>query len=105
MTIYEAFCSRTPLIASDHPMFRGKVVDQVSGLIFPASEPAELAGKIETLVREPRLYQQLSENTKVAWERLQCPVKHDDLYARWLNNTDDDRKWLKAHSLASGRYD
>jgi glycosyltransferase involved in cell wall biosynthesis len=104
MTIYEAFCARTPLIASDHPMFRDRVVDRVSGLIFPASDPAALAQRIGALADDPPLYASLSYHAKEAWERLQCPVKHHDLYSRWLSGTDADRRWLASHSLASGLY-
>jgi glycosyltransferase involved in cell wall biosynthesis len=104
MTIYEAYCSRTPLVASDHPMFRDKVVDRVSGLTFRASDPGALTDRIEELVRDRALYERLSQNSADAWERLQCPVKHDDLYLRWLSNTDEDRRWLADHALASGRY-
>src|SRR5205807_10325309 len=83
MTIYESFCARTPLITSDHPMFRGKVVDGLSGLVFPASDPSALADRIETLADDAGLYASLSHRAGEAWERLQCPVKHHDLYSRW----------------------
>ncbi len=34
MTIYDAYCSRTPLVASDHPMFQSKVEHGTTALIF-----------------------------------------------------------------------
>jgi glycosyltransferase involved in cell wall biosynthesis len=104
MTIYESYCARTPLIASDHPMFRGKVIDGVSGLVFPASDSNALADKVEWLADNSALFKRLSENTREAWAGLQCPVKHRDLYTRWLSDNADDRRWLAAHSLASGLY-
>ena len=55
MTIYEALCSRTPIVASDHPMFRGRLVDGESALIFRASAPVDLAAKIEKLGRRSRV--------------------------------------------------
>lgn len=104
-TIHESFCSRTPLIASDHPMFRGKVEDRVSGLIFPERQPRALADRVETLLTEPGLYAAISERGKQAWERLRCPVGPEELFNRWLNNTPEDHRWLADHALTSGRYD
>ena len=104
MTIYEAYCSRTPLITSDHPMFRGKVNDGESALVFDAGDAAALAGKVQELMASPHLYQTLSRNGEDAWERIQCPVKWGDLIARWLSDSPEDRAWLSAHALGSGKY-
>ena len=38
MTIYDAYCSRSPLIASDHPMFRSKVIDDETAVVFGAGD-------------------------------------------------------------------
>lgn len=105
MTIYEAYCARTPIVASDHPMFRGKVVDGDAGLIFPAGRADALAGRVEALASDPALYARLSANSRAAWERLQCPVRPHELFARWLGDSAEDRRWLAEQSLASGRYE
>nr|WP_245196511.1 glycosyltransferase [Sphingomonas jejuensis] len=101
LTIYEALVSRTPIVASDHPMFSGNIVDGVSALIFPAGNAGALADRVEQLLDNPALYERLSRNGAAAWERLQLPVTFEDLVARWL---EDDRDWLRAHSLAERNY-
>ncbi len=105
MTIYESLCARTPLIASDHPMFQGNLQDGTNTLMFPANNPTALAERIETLMSDPSLYQQLSAEAKVAWEQLQIPVKYGELLHRWLFESPDNNQWLFDHRLASGRYD
>lgn len=105
MTIYEAFCSRTPIIASDHPMFRSKLVDRQNALIFEAENPAALAAAIEKLLSNSPLYEQLSIASAAAWEKLQIPVKFADLLNHWLFDPPQTPHWLHPYRLASGRYD
>lgn len=104
MTIYEALCSRTPIIASDHPMFRGKLIQQKNSLIFAAGNSADLASCIEKLVSSPELYEQLSSASSEAWNSLQIPVKWADFIDSWLSETPKAKQWLMDHCLASGRY-
>jgi glycosyltransferase involved in cell wall biosynthesis len=104
MTIYDAYASRSPLVASDHPMFRAKVRDGEAALIFPAEDHVALAERLERLASDPNLYAKLSEASAHSWERLQLPVKWGELLQRWLRNSPDDRDWLSGHSLASGLY-
>lgn len=105
LTIYEAFCSRTPLIVSDHPMFEGNVVQGFSGLVFPEKNVAGLSAQIERMIEDPALYADLSRNSEAAWERLQLPVTWMELVSRWLSASDTDHAWLSAHSVASGIYE
>lgn len=102
LTIYEALASRTPLVASDHPMFRGALVDGQSARIFTASSPRALADAVAGLERAPDLYAALSEGSAPAWDALQLPVTYGALVQHWL---DGDEGWLADHAVASGRYD
>jgi glycosyltransferase involved in cell wall biosynthesis len=104
LTIYEAFCSRTPLIASDHPMFRGNLKHNVNAMIFPARNFLALAECIEQLLTNPQLYNKLSQNSSNAWKQLQIPVKWADLINRWLNDSSENQHWLFEHRLTSGLY-
>ena len=104
MTIYEALCSRTPIIASDHPMFRGKLIHQTNSLIFAAGNSVDLVRCIEKLVSSPELYQKLSSASYDAWNSLQIPVKWADFIDSWLDETPKASQWLMDHCLASGRY-
>ena len=79
MTIYEALSARTPIIASDHPMFRGALVDGESALIFRAGDSDALAAVIGHLLDDPELYANLSARSESAWNHIQLPVQMGDL--------------------------
>lgn len=103
-TIDEAFCSRTPIIASNHPMFMLKLIHEQNALIFPASQPQALANSIKTLMSSPELYQRLSLATNEAWKSLQVPVKWANLIHHWLFDSPEYQRWLLDHRLSSGQY-
>jgi glycosyltransferase involved in cell wall biosynthesis len=104
LTIYEGLCSRTPIVASDHPMFRGKVVDRVSALVFPGGNVTVLADQLARLAVDADLYRMLSSNSEAAWTNLQIPVKFADLISHWVSDKQEDKEWLAGFRLASGRY-
>lgn len=104
MTIYEALCSRTPIIASDHPMFQNKLKDGINSIVFPAANPVALAACIEKLLSNPELYEHLSLASYEAWKQLQIPVKWAEMINRWLDNSPENRQWLFDHRLSSGHY-
>jgi glycosyltransferase involved in cell wall biosynthesis len=64
--ITEALGARTPIIASDHPMFAGHLVDGETGMVFPARQPRAMADKIDRLLGDPALYARLSCNATEA---------------------------------------
>jgi glycosyltransferase involved in cell wall biosynthesis len=105
LTIYHALCSRTPLIASDHPMFLPTLTHGVNAQIFKAGDAFALANAAEELFANPRLYADISKGTLAAWERLQVPVQWVDVIGRWISGSSDDSDWLHRHRLGSGLYD
>lgn len=100
LTMYEALCSRTPIIASDHPIFHGRLRERENALIFPAGKARVLASKIEELVSDPVLYATLSRESEATWQGLQVPVKWGDLLHHWVRGKAEDVEWLKGQSLA-----
>jgi hypothetical protein len=104
LTIYEAFCARTPVIGSDHPMFVGNLLHGENALVFPEKDAVKLAGNIERLLTDADLYEKLSEASSEAWRRLQIPVKWGDLIRRWVENTPENADWFRSHRFVSGRY-
>ncbi|WNZ21483.1 glycosyltransferase [Leptolyngbya sp. NK1-12] len=104
LTIYEALCSRTPIVASDHPMFVRQLRHRVNAMLFPAGQPQAIAGQIEAIFSDAALYSQISEATAATWHQLQLPVKMGDLLARWVNTTPENQQWLYQHRLTSGLY-
>jgi glycosyltransferase involved in cell wall biosynthesis len=84
LTIYEAFCSRTPLILSDHPMFLENVTNKHSGLMFKGSDPVGLSAAIVRLFEDSQLYEALSTNSLQAWKRLQISQTWAEAIDQWL---------------------
>ena len=104
LTIYEALCSRTPLIASDHPMFKNNLKHGVNAMIFPAGNSMALSACIEKLLSDPELYLNLSVASYEAWKQLQIPVKWAEMINRWINDSPENQQWLFDYRLSSGRY-
>lgn len=104
MTIYEALCSRTPIVASDHPMFIEQLRHKQSALIFPSGQAIALAQCIEEVWRNPELYHALSVESEDTWQRLQIPVQWADLLNHWLQQTAEGKQWIREKSLASSLY-
>lgn len=105
LTIYEALAARTPIIASDHPMFRGALTDNETALVFPAGNSQLLAASIQRISLDSELYARLSKNSESAWRALQLPVSWGEFIERWLFDKLANRKWLWNHRLTSGLYD
>jgi len=86
LTIYEALCSRTPIVASDHPMFAGHLVDGRTALLHAERNPASLARAAERLLTDDGLYRALSQAAPACWEGLQIDRKWGDLLGEWLTD-------------------
>lgn len=104
LTIYEAFCARTPVIGSDHPMFLGNLLHGENALVFRERDAASLAENIERLLTDADLYEKLSQSSAEAWQRLQIPVKWGDLIRRWMVSTPENADWFQSYRFISGRY-
>ena len=101
MTIYESYCSRSPLIASDHPMFEYKLRDRYNCLRFKASSVGSLADAIRTLSQDVDLYAQLSRNTLDAASRHFHPLKYHQVLESWLEQPSGANAFLASNSVAS----
>ena len=104
MTIFEALCSRTPIVASDHPMFLQKLQHQQNAMLFPAGNATAMATQITAILNDPALYYAISTATQATWQNLQLPVKWADLVNRWVDQSPKSQNWLAQYTLASGHY-
>ncbi|NJL87406.1 MAG: glycosyltransferase [Leptolyngbyaceae cyanobacterium SM1_1_3] len=104
LTIYEGLCSRTPIIASDHPMFLGNLVHRKSAMIYPAGQVEGIVTSIETLISEASLYEEISAQSEQTWQNLQIPVKSGDFISKWLLSSDAGKDWLSNYSIAARKY-
>lgn len=105
MTIYEAFCSRTPLVASNHPMFQNNLKHDVNAIIFPASNSTALSESIEKILSDSELYQSLSVASSEACKSLEIPIKWADLINFLIYDSQENQRKLFDYRLSSGYYD
>ena len=98
MTLYEALCTRTPLLASDHPMFAAKIRDRDNSLVFPERNPEAIADCVDNLASSPELYASLSAAGANAADNYLCPLKYDCLISDFLSPT--GRSQLRRYSLS-----
>jgi len=82
MTLFEAV--RTPIVASDHPMFTQALKHEQSAMIFEEKNARQMADRIVALVTNPPLYAALSQGAMSTWESLQVPVEWVELLRAWF---------------------
>lgn len=104
LTIHHALRSRTPIVASDHPMFLGYLRSNQTAMLFKAGDAIDCASKILHLLSNPALYSHISKSSRETWQHLRLEVKWGDLLHRWVTDSQVDRQWFTEHSLAIGRY-
>jgi glycosyltransferase involved in cell wall biosynthesis len=99
MTLFEALCTRTPLLTSNHPMFALKIRDGYNALVFPERNPEAFASRIEELWKSPEMYSRLSANALAAADAYLCPLKFAELISAFLglNESIDLRKFSLAN--------
>lgn len=105
LTIYEALTARTPIVSSEHPMFRRILRDGQTAVTFESGDVKGIAAAIGRIMDSPQLYEHLSMESRSTWARLQLPVKWGEFVSAWLDEGVERWNWLRANSLASGHYD
>ena len=101
MTLFEALAMRTPIVASDHPMFVHSLINRRTAMVFPAGDALALADCVTTLRTEPRLYERLSYDAVSTWEALQVPVEWSAMLRAWFLGPPEEFERL----LSVGRND
>lgn len=104
LTIEHALRNRTPIVASDHPMFKTYLKHGVNSMIFEAGNSLALAECIEKLISDSALYHNLSVASHSTWYELRLPVKWAELIDRWLEDSPESKEWLFEKRLASEYY-
>jgi glycosyltransferase involved in cell wall biosynthesis len=104
LTIQHALRTRTPIVASDHPMFKTHLKHGVNSMIFEAGNSLALAECMEKLISDSALYHNLSVTSHSTWHQLRLPVKWAQLIDRWLDDTPESKQWLFEQRLASEYY-
>jgi glycosyltransferase involved in cell wall biosynthesis len=99
LTIYEAFISRTPLVISDHPMFTLLLENGRDTIFHKAGDIKDLADKIESLILDTQLYENLSVNSVSSYQRILCKTKWADLITNWIKNSTESLRWIRDRSF------
>jgi len=98
-TIFESLATRTPLIASDHPMFTPVLNDGETCVMFEAGNAQSIADATQRLLNTRGLYLRISSNTQIAWEKLCVPLNWEEVVTHWLANTPESQKELDRGSV------
>ena len=88
LTALEALTLRTPIAASDHPMFVGILDDGDTATVHRAGDPLSLARSIERLLDDPDLYRTLSLHSTDALARARSTVTWDGLVSGFVDGVD-----------------
>lgn len=103
-TIYEGLASRTPLIVSDHPAFKGRLEVGQHVLEFEASNPDSLLAAVRTLCTDQALYARLSQRSADGVEGLYIGMEWGDLVGRFLQDPDNTTGWVQKNALDTLGY-
>ncbi|MGG6240556.1 glycosyltransferase family 4 protein [Nodosilinea sp. AN01ver1] len=99
LVIHHALRACTPIVASNHPMFKGYLQHHVNAMIFPEADVSALADCVEEILTNADVYRRISEVSHATWQQLRLPVKWADLVNRWASQSSTDYQWLADHSL------
>lgn len=82
LVITEGLCARTPVLLSDHPIFRSYFQDGAGVRFCVAGDAASLARVVDELWSDDAAYERLSMATAQAWQSVQVETKFDHLLTR-----------------------
>jgi glycosyltransferase involved in cell wall biosynthesis len=106
LVIHHGLRSRTPIVASDHPMFLVHLKHELGAMLYCAGDSQALAETLQRLLTDRELYAHLSAASDETWRHMRVPVKWLDLVGRWLRQGPGDQAWLARETLArNGRRD
>ncbi|MBX2809017.1 MAG: glycosyltransferase [Cellvibrionaceae bacterium] len=90
MTIMEGLMVHTPVIASDHPMFVGRVGKEGACVqFFPEKDDRALAHKILTNCSDYTSYAELSKKAAAEWHTVTLNCKWADIVNTWIEAPDN----------------
>lgn len=82
LSLIEALATRTPVVASAHPVFASYFKEGVGVTFFEPGNPTALADSIERLLTDPSGYAEVSRTTADAWAGAQTPTLMPELLVR-----------------------
>jgi glycosyltransferase involved in cell wall biosynthesis len=86
LTLKEALATRSPVIASNHPVFIRAFQDGEGLRFVPEKQPQRIADAVEQLWINPAEYRSLSESTTQALDRIECQTVLSSLLKEWAKS-------------------
>ena len=86
LTLKEALAARSPVIASNHPVFVRAFQDGEGLRFVPEKQPQRIADAVEQLWNNPAEYRRLSESTTQALDRIECQTVLSSLLKEWAES-------------------
>ncbi len=102
-TVYEALATRTPVLMSEHPVFRDALAGYESVAFFDTASPSDFADKITQLSEDVPGYQARSEATAAAWQALMLGMVWGEMMDALFREDPAATDKLAAHTLATFR--
>ena len=100
LTMFEAVASRTPIVCSDHPVFRDLLVDGRNAVVFTGGDSVALARALVRLLSDSELYHQLSLNAEATWRLFEGPADWRTLIKTWIFDG-AQAPWIQKHVLSN----
>ena len=98
LTLFEAIASHTPIVCSDHPIFKRMMTDGRNAILFRAGDSADLARAVDRIASDPDQYLRLSQAAEQTWESLRGPADWRRLIVEWATEGPDS-PWIREHML------
>ena len=102
LTMFEAIASRSPIVCTDHPMFRRVLSDGSNCAVFKSGDVDGFAQALKRVLTSPALYRRLSESAPQTWAALEGPADWRTLITTWVTEGETS-PWLADYRLASGK--
>ncbi len=99
MAIYEALATRTPMIVSDHPMFRMHFRKTPAATMVPQRAPDRIAAAIKEYLSSPERYAAASQATAALWSSIKCDMTWGTLIERWIDSPRRPAQSIVRYSL------
>ncbi len=100
LVMFEAIASRTPIVCSDHPMFRDIMVDGRNAAVFAAGDAVAFAAALRKTLTDAKLYSTLSINAERTWEALKGPADWRTMILKWVTEGKQS-PWLQNYMSKS----
>jgi glycosyltransferase involved in cell wall biosynthesis len=86
LTLTEGLASRTPMVISDHPVFKRAFINDEGIKFFPEKDALALSEAINFIIGNPQYYEMMSKGTELAYQRVECLTTFGDVVFDWQSH-------------------